>query len=77
MRNYRTGLLKVTRFALKTSSVCVACSEAVADVGCLEIEDFDQFGESFPVVAAPLTTAVQYFEKYPLELMKVVLQTVI
>jgi len=56
VRNYRTGLLEVTRFA-HDDVLCY--SESVADAWPLELEGFDQFSEALPVVAAPLTSAVQ------------------
>ena len=56
MRNYRTGLLEVTRFA-HDDVLCY--SESVADAWPLELEGFDQLREALPIVAAPLTTAVQ------------------
>jgi hypothetical protein len=49
MRNYRTGLLKVTRFAHKTA-LDAWYSEVMADAGSFEPEDFDQLRETLPVV---------------------------
>jgi hypothetical protein len=44
MRNYRTGLLKVTRFAQK-ATVRLWRSEVMANAWAFEPEDFDQLRE--------------------------------
>ena len=48
----------------------------MADTWFPKIEHPHQFRKTFPVVAAPLTTAIERFEKNPLRMMKEVLQTV-
>ena len=67
MRNYRTGLLKVTRFAHK-AALDTWCSEVMADTWSLEPEDFDQLIETLPVVAAPLTATIQRPKEEPFRL---------
>ncbi len=75
MRNYRTGLLKVTRFA-QWATINYGCSEAVAYTRSPEFENFYKFSKSFPVVAAPLTPTIKRFEKNPFRLIKEIMQTV-
>jgi hypothetical protein len=74
MRNYRTGLLKVTRFAHETTSSSWD-SEAVAYAWPAKLEDLDEFGKPFPVVATPLTATIKRFEKNPRNVIIKVIQT--
>ena len=46
----------------------------MADAWFMEFENSYQLRKSFPVVAAPLTAAVQHFVKYPRHVITVVLQ---
>lgn len=74
VRNYRTGLLEVTRFAHGSSD---GYSEVVTDVWSFELEDLDQIREALPVVAAPLAAAVQLAEKPPGDLIVEVIQPLV
>jgi hypothetical protein len=48
----------------------------VADVWTLELEDLDQFSKALPVVAAPLTAAVQLAVEHSRYLTKEVIDAV-
>jgi hypothetical protein len=48
----------------------------MADVWPFELEDFDQLGKALPVVAAPLTAAVQLAVEHPRYLIKEVINAV-
>lgn len=73
-RNYRTGLLEVTRFAQGSSD---GYSEVVTDVGSFELEDPDQLREALPVIAPSLAAAVQLAEQHPGELIVEVIQALV
>ena len=71
VRNYRTGLFEVTRFAHDDSD---GYSEVVADVWSFELEDPDQLREALPVIAPSLAAAVQLAEQHTGDLIIEVIQ---
>lgn len=75
VRNYRTGLLKVTRFAHE-ASLGIGYSEVMAYARSFEPEDLDQLRTSLPILAALLTAAVELAKEDASDVMVEVFESV-